>query len=139
MGIDRRQLLVQHQQASQIANDQGFPQDLGNKAKRAADLASGMQDAAARKMGLPGSGLRQPDDPMNRPLPPTCGLFDRDWPTASLPGWVILFMADRTTAPDMPEWWQRRKDALGRSSKSGAAELAMGYSASLGRPIAITL
>lgn len=66
---------MQREKALQWAADQDLPRDLRDKAKQAAnhaDVALGLQDAMARKMGLPGAGLRQPDDPMNQqsqPLP----------------------------------------------------------------------
>lgn len=70
MRIDRRRLLVQYFHARRIQNDPLLPADVRQTAKEAADhaeVALGLADALARKRGLPRAGLRQPDDPTNRP------------------------------------------------------------------------
>jgi hypothetical protein len=72
--IDRRRLLVQFNQAKTWANDPRLPDDLRVQAKKAADhaeVALGLQDALARKRGLPRAGLRAWDDPLNQPLDPS--------------------------------------------------------------------
>ena len=69
---DKRQILAQTLEAKKVAEDQFQPADVRQMAKKAADLGDvvlGLRDAKARRQGLPKSGLREPEDPMNSPAP----------------------------------------------------------------------